>query len=88
MLEIRENTPPVDVLGEKRWRIEQKQYLGAAEYRVTSLDGDCIAAFTDVSELRKFANDLRRDMGGPSMLSWETAEAYKQIIAAIDEIKA
>lgn len=88
MLEIRENTPQVDVLGEKRWSIEVKRYIGAPEYRVTAPNGHCIAAFTDVSELRKFADDLQSDLDGQNMLSIKMAETYKQIIAAIEAVEA
>lgn len=32
MLEIKESTPPVDLIGAKRWRIREKRYLNATDY--------------------------------------------------------
>lgn len=88
MLQIRESTPPVDVLSEARWSIEIKRWLGAPEYRVTAPDGNCIAAFTDLGELRGFAQMLREDIESGRTLPQVTREAYGQIIEAIDGIEA
>lgn len=88
MLQIRESAPPVDVLGEARWQIKIMRYLGAPEYRVTAPNGSCIAAFTDLGELRGFAQMLREDIERGRMLPQVTREAYQQIIEAIDAIEA
>ena len=88
MLQLRENAPPVDVLSEARWSIEIKRWLGAPEYRVTAPDGNCIAALTDLGELRGFAQMLREDIESGRTLPQVTREAYAQIIEAVDAIKA
>ena len=85
MLEIKESTPPVDLIGAKRWRIREKRYLNATDYDLMCGE-ECYGTFGAVEELKRFAETLRGDLEKGRAMMTETREAYAEIIEAIEGV--
>ena len=86
MLEIKENTPPVDVIGERRWSIRVTRYMNAAEYDLMCGAG-CYGTFRTIEELNDFADLLQSDLDANRAMPTDTRKACAEVVAAIREVR-
>lgn len=85
MLEIKESTPPINLIGARRWRVVRKEYINATDYDLMCED-ECYGTFRSLEELRRFAEMLRGDLEKGRAMATKTRESFREIVAVVAEI--